>query len=281
MTAVGSSPEWGADFFGGLNEMPPQPVSAIGDILEAMGTMPAYREARRWVLRRLDVPASGAILEAGCGTAASLADVLEAVGSRARIVGVDPTRAFIETARERAATLGVANATFQDGDIRATAQPDATFDGAFCDKVLIHAGPPSAALAELGRVVRPGGRIGASEWVPFFALSSRLPAAVDAFNAIFKSTVYDFGAAPNLARYFADAGLADVETRTFLATTHGLDEHPFWRAFIVDQLPLFVQGGLIDEGVAGELIADLEELSARGCFSASFVVQAAVGTKRR
>ena len=271
--------EWGADFFGGLNAMPAEPVAAIEAVLEAMGTLPAFRDARRWLLRRLDVPTSGAILEAGCGIAASLPDILEIAGPRSRIVGVDPTTAFVAAARQRALDLGAANATYAAGDIRASGQADGAFDAAFCDKVLIHAGPATAALAELMRVVRPGGRIGAVEWVPFFALSSRLPAAVDAFNAVFKTAVYDFGAAPNLRRSLSDAGLREIESRAFLATTQGIDEHPFWRAFIVHQMPLFVHAGLIDEGTAHELVADLEELDARGCFSASFVVQAAVGTR--
>ena len=65
------------------------------------------------------------------------------------------------------------------------------FHAAFCDKVLIHAGPPKAALAEMIRVTRGGGRVGAIEWLPFFAVSSSQPAALDAFNGIFRKAVYE------------------------------------------------------------------------------------------
>jgi hypothetical protein len=53
----------------------------------------------------------------------------------------------------------------------------------------------------------------------------------------------------------------------------------FWRAFIVHQMPMFIEVGLIEEATAQAFLADLEELNAEGEFSASFIVQAAVGTK--
>jgi ubiquinone/menaquinone biosynthesis C-methylase UbiE len=272
-------PEWGADFFGGLNDLPPEPVAGIGQILEAMATLPAYRDARRWALGNLNAADGGSILEGGCGTGAALPDVLAVVGNAGRIAGFDPTSAFIDAACDRAGNSAATNARYQIGDIRALPVADGEFDGAFCDKVLIHAGPASAALDELVRVVRPGGRVAAIEWLPFFLLSSRLPDAVAAFNEIFKKSVFEYGVAGNLARHFSDAGLRDIRTAAFLATTNSLDDHPFWRAFIVGQMPMFVHAELIEERVADELVADLEELNAKGVFSASFIVQAAVGEK--
>jgi len=73
--------------------------------------------------------------------------------------------------------------------------------------------------------------------------------------------------------------LTDVRTEAFLAHTDNLDAHPFWRAFIVHQMPMFVHVGLIDEAVAQAFLADIESLNARRAFSASFIVQAAVGMK--
>jgi hypothetical protein len=58
-----------------------------------------------------------------------------------------------------------------------------------------------------------------------------------------------------------------------------LDAHPYWRAFIFKQMPMFVHVELIDEATAQTLLGDLEALNAKGEFSASFIVQAAVGAK--
>ena len=274
-----SAADWGSDFFGTLNEMPAEPVTGISHILEAMATLPAYHDARQWLLRNLGISQGSSVIEAGCGTGAALSDVLSVVGKKGRITGNDPTKAFVEIARARAEQLGAANARYEIGDIRSMAAGDGEFDAAFCDKVLIHAGPPKAALTEMARVTRSGGHVGALEWLPFFAVSSSRPEALDAFNAIFREACYDYFVSLNLARHFHSAGLKDIRTQAFLAHTDNLDAHPFWRAFIFQQMPMFVHVELIDQPTAQTLLADLEALNAKGEFSASFIVQAAVGTK--
>ena len=271
--------DWGSDFFGTLNEMPAEPVAGIGHILEAMATLPAYHDARQWLLANLGMSEGSSVIEAGCGTGAALSDILSVVGKKGRVTGIDPTKAFVEGARARALKLGVSNARYDIGDIRSIAAGNGEFDAAFCDKVLIHAGPPKAALTEMARVTRSGGHVGALEWLPFFAVSSSRPEALDAFNAIFRKACYDYFVSLNLARHFHSAGLKDIRTQAFLAHTDNLDAHPFWRAFIFQQMPMFVHVELIDETTAQTLLADLEALNAKGEFSASFIVQTAVGTK--
>ena len=85
----------------------------------------------------------------------------------------------------------------------------------------------------------------------------------------------------NLSRHFHAADLGEVRSEAFLAHTDSLDAHPFWRPFILGQLPMFCHAGLIAEEEANALRDDLESLEAKGEFSASFIVQAAVGTVRR
>ena len=132
--------DWKSDFFGTLNEMPPEPVLGISHVLDAMSTLPAFRDARRWVLRNLGLSEGSSVIEAGCGNAASLPDILATVGMKGREVGIDPTKAFIEAARTRAGQLDAPNARFDVGDIRTIPFADGEFNAAFCDKVLIHAG---------------------------------------------------------------------------------------------------------------------------------------------
>lgn len=92
--------------------------------------------------------------------------------------------------------------------------------------------------------------------------------------------MYDFYAASNLARYFREAGLGEVRTQTFLAHGERLDHPPFWHAFLVQQIPLFVHAGLLTAAQGEAFVADLEALEARGDFRASFVKMRQWGTTR-
>jgi len=136
--------QWGSDFFGTLNELPPEPVAGIGHVLEAAASFPTFKEARQWVLHNLGVSEGSAILEGGCGNGIALGELLELVGTCGRIAGIDPTKAFVEAARERAMQLHAPNARYELGDIRQLPFHDNEFDPALCDKVLIHAGPAAA-----------------------------------------------------------------------------------------------------------------------------------------
>jgi ubiquinone/menaquinone biosynthesis C-methylase UbiE len=276
-TATDRVPECGSDLFRTLDDMPSESVARIGEILDAMATLPTFREARRWVLRQLDIADDASLIEIGCGNGAALPDVLSLMGTNGRVVGIDPTIAFVETARARAAALGATRAEFRVGDIRTIPCATGAFDAAFCDKVLIRTAAPKAALDEMARVTRAGGHIGAVEWLPFFLISSTRPSAADAFNAIFKTAVHDYFVSGNLKRHFHAAGLKRVRTQTFLAHTDNLDTHPWWRAFIVYQMSKVAQVGLIDQSTASAFLADLEALNTRNEFSASFIVTGAVG----
>jgi ubiquinone/menaquinone biosynthesis C-methylase UbiE len=269
---------WRSDFFGTLNDLPPEPVAELAHTLEIMGSEPGYRAVRLALLRELAVPSNGTVVDAGCGTGVALTDLQEVYGTGVHVIGVDPTENFLEFARKRAGRLGAA-ARYEAGDIRELRLDDASVDAAFCDKVLLHTGPTAAALAQLVRVVRPGGRVGAIEWYPQFMLSTTDRRAEEAFNAMIRQTCYDYTVAGNLARHFRAAGLRDLSIMTSVVGAETLDEHPFWRAFLIEQLPLFVHAGVLTDEVARNLAEDLEALNSRGAFSAAFMVRTAVGVR--
>jgi SAM-dependent methyltransferase len=77
----------------------------------------------------------------------------------AGVVGVDPAPSLLRRARELSA--GLAGVEFQEADGRALPFGDAEFDAVVFDSVLCHIPQPERALAEAGRVLRPGGRLAA------------------------------------------------------------------------------------------------------------------------
>src|SRR6185503_14640817 len=76
-----------------------------------------------------------------------------------RVLSVDPAPAMLACARQRVLERGATNVEFQHGDLGRLPIGDAACDLAIACLVLHHVEVPAAALAELYRVVRPGGRV--------------------------------------------------------------------------------------------------------------------------
>jgi ubiquinone/menaquinone biosynthesis C-methylase UbiE len=80
------------------------------------------------------------------------------VGPAGRLVGLDASEVMIAEARRRAEARGLPIA-FEVGQATALPFADASFDVCRAARLLEHLPDPGAALAELARVVRPGGRV--------------------------------------------------------------------------------------------------------------------------
>lgn len=98
------------------------------------------------------------VLEAGCGVGAQTV-ILAANSPGASFVSVDVAPESLAEARLRVRDAGLANVSFQPGDIFGLPFPAGHFDDVFVCFVLEHLADPAGALAALTRVVKPGGSI--------------------------------------------------------------------------------------------------------------------------
>ena len=138
------------------------------------GADPEYREQIVPLLRELLGQAGpAAVLDIGCGEG-QLSRVAARLPGVQRVVGIDPTSSQLEAALQRQSLTGDKEAPPGDNGAghnaagrvnveyaRATATalpfPDSSFDAAFACLVFEHIEGTVQAIAEVGRVVRPGG----------------------------------------------------------------------------------------------------------------------------
>ena len=103
-------------------------------------------------------PAGSTVLEAGCGVGAQTVP-LARNSPGADITCIDVSAASLVEAEARVTGAGLPSPVFRQADIHALPFADACFDHVFVCFVLEHLPQPSRALAELQRVLRPGGTL--------------------------------------------------------------------------------------------------------------------------
>ena len=114
------------------------------------------------VLERLEPQDGDRWVDLACGTGA-VAERAAAAG--ADVTGIDLAPALIDTARERAESLGL-TIDYAVGDAENLDVPDASFDKLSSTCGVMFAPDHEAVAGELARVTKPGGRIGLANWTP-------------------------------------------------------------------------------------------------------------------
>ena len=132
------------------------------------------RYGRRTV-ERLGLATGERVLDVCCGSGASAIPAAEIVGADGSVVGVDLAGNLLELARAKANQRGLTNIQFQSGDLMHLPFEDESFDTVVCVFGIFFVPDMEAALRELKRVVRNGGRVAITTWGPrFFEPATRV-----------------------------------------------------------------------------------------------------------
>jgi ubiquinone/menaquinone biosynthesis C-methylase UbiE len=188
----------------------------------------------------------GKILDAGCGTGALTAELLQRT-TVAEVTGVDISESYVTYARE---AVQSPRARFEVGDLTALNYPDDVFDQVFSQLVLLFVPDFEQAIRELNRVTKPGGRISATTWdiiggFVFNRIFWDVAAMLDPEAEKLRQRAFSRPLTrPNeLAHAWLNAGMEEVRSGEITIRTEFLSFDDYWKPFAEGDgpIPAYVQ----------------------------------------
>jgi arsenite methyltransferase len=157
------------------------------------------------------------VLDLGSGAGTDVLISARRVGPTGTAIGLDMTDEMLELATANAAEAGVGNVEFVKGYIEEIPLPDASVDVVISNCVINLSADKRKVLAEVARVLRPGGRFAVSDVIADPDMDAATRADMQQWTGCIAGalTRAEFQAA------LADAGLTDVE----VDETHRVHEH--------------------------------------------------------
>jgi SAM-dependent methyltransferase len=177
------------------------------------------------------------VLDVGCGTG-SLAFALPTIARVASVTGIDATEPFIAACRTRSADPRF---SFDVGDARALPYADASFDRAYSSLVLHFIPDAAKAVAEMRRVVRPGGTVAAAVWDTyggqlFMRMLWDIAGVLD--PALERPFFRPLTAPGEMADAWQGAGLVAVEQTSLMIRVEFADFADYWGSFGTGEGPI-------------------------------------------
>lgn len=245
--------------------------------VDVMASLAAFRTYKAQTYEQMRIAPGMTVADVGCGTGGDAAALAQQVGAQGRAIGFDLSQAMLDEATQRYADQ--TNLSFKLASADGLGVEAASLDAVRADRVLIHVPDPAATMAEMVRVVRPGGRIVISEpdmhgcWVTSTdgALSHKM------MRRIADSCRHPY-LPRDLLGLFAQAGLKDISLSVYPLTVF----EPAAVGKILDfssVLADLLAEGELDQAGADAWVADMTERAGSGRFAAGVSIMIAAGTR--
>jgi ubiquinone/menaquinone biosynthesis C-methylase UbiE len=246
-----------------INEADPDLLAQIAQGLEMRATLPQQVAILETYLGDIDFPEDARVLNVGCGTGAQSRTLIQRPGV-ASVVGIDRAKFLLGRARELAA--GLDGLTFEEASGDDLPFAAASFDVIVAHTVLTHVADPEAVLAELFRVLRPGGTLAICDGdfsTMSAAIGERDPLQACAESFI-EHAVNDAWLMRRLPRLVREAGFTAGRARSYnFVETEDPATTAMWFRRGADGL---VKEGRIGPELAAALKAEIERRVAAGTY---------------
>ena len=198
------------------------------------------------------------VLDVACGTGAVTRLVAEAVGETGRVVGLDVNVAMLDVARSIVHT--VVPIEWCESSAEMLPYPPHTFDLVLCQQGIQFILDRLAALAQIYRVLRPGGRLALSVWRSidhnpvFVALAAALAQHIGPEAAVLRQ--FALGDAEELPQLVEEAGFQEVRGEIVARTLRFPSPEEFVRRYIAGS-PVSAAFNAVDHSTQAAVIADV------------------------
>ncbi len=252
-----------ADVWATVAEASEGTQAMLADAMELRYEDPVMSGLRDEYLSWLAPQPGSVVIEMGCGPG----DVLRALADRveaARAIGIDPSPVMIERAKTRHS--GVPSMEFTVADARQTELPADSADVILFHTTLCHIPSPERALAEVQRILKPGGTL-----VVFDGDYATTPAALgpdDPVDGVIQCAmtqlVHNLYFCRTLPARITDSGLTldRLEVLPYLAAGNAA----FFVSLFTRGLRFLKDGALISDATAEGLLQELNSRIAEGRF---------------
>lgn len=252
-------------------------VSVYADCLRLLDSLPYFQAYKRLALERLDLSPGLHVLDVGCGLGNDVRRIAAAVGPTGFVLGVDASQQLLLSAQ--APAVPGLSPYWCCTDARVLPFADAAFDRIRIDRVLQHVHEPQRAIAEMARVLRPGGTLVVydNDWGSF-ALASDLREATSVLQGLWSQSFVNPWIGRHLPRDLQEAGLHDlrIEPQVCVLRDLGVADRVYDLSKTLDRA---VTRGLLSVGMARAWWDEQWQLSRREGFLCSLTAYLVIATK--
>src|SRR5262245_23588521 len=198
----------------------------------------AFASLMTWCADAIAAAPGMRVLDVAAGSGQPSLTIAPRLQPGGTILGVDFSPEMVAVAERRARQTGAANVSFRTMDAEHLELPDASFDAVTCACGLIFFPDAHQALAEMRRVLKPGGRVAIGVWdeppkSPFVTVGGR---AVSQFHAPTPPNpnspgAFRFAKPDVLEGVLRDAGFGDVTFATVPMPIEFESTQEYWEMF--------------------------------------------------
>ena len=257
---------------------PAAQLAGLVAVLDLQETYPPILALRDWVAERLAVGPGDTVVDVGCGTGTEVRRLADRIGATGSSIGVEPHPGLRAVALERRAEEG-SGAEFVDGLAGELPFDDESVDAIRCERVLQHLTDPQAAVVDMARVLRPGGRLALvdTDWGTS-TMSHGDPDVIRRYQQVAWTLQPNPFAGRHLRRWLAGAGLEvgpDIGTAVLVFPPPGV------RGFGMMEVALrrAVDAGALTQAESDGLKAEASAAIEAGTWQSSVTMFAVVGVK--